>query len=55
MEITKTICPRCFKIFEISEEIDEVKCNFCEYIYDLPRFAVQDRHGDKYIAIGSVQ
>lgn len=42
MEIVKTICPRCFKVFSVSEEVDRVRCNFCEYDYELPRFIAGD-------------
>ena len=37
MEIAKTVCPRCFKLFEASEEFDLVRCIRCRYEYELPK------------------
>lgn len=54
MEIIKTICPRCFKIFSVSEEVEEVKCNFCEYDYPLPRFVPRERQGEQPWAFGGI-
>lgn len=44
MEIVKTICPRCFKIFSIpyDDEVDKVTCSFCEHIYEFPKFGPGD-------------
>lgn len=54
VEIVKTICPKCFKIFNVSEKIDEVKCNFCEYIYVFPklfpRVKVEADNGKEYMS-----
>ena len=35
--IVRTICPGCLKIFNACEELDVVRCNFCEHIYELPK------------------
>ena len=41
MERIKTICPRCFKIFDVVEDLDKVECFSCSYIYDLPKLIPQ--------------
>lgn len=33
----KTICPGCLKIFSVSEDLDQVKCDRCKYKYELPK------------------
>lgn len=47
MEIVKTMCPRCFKVFEVSEELDKVECVFCKYIYDLPKLVARVTDNEK--------
>lgn len=37
MEIIKTICPQCLKIFDAEEKFDEVECHFCGSMYTLPK------------------
>lgn len=54
MEIIKTICPRCFKIFSVASEVEEVKCNFCEYDYPLPRIVPREMSEDRPRVLGEV-
>ena len=44
MERVKTICPLCFKIFDVPEDNAQVKCFICGHTYDLPR--LMPRHED---------
>lgn len=37
MDAVNTICPSCFKVFPVSEEFDQVKCERCNYEYELPK------------------
>lgn len=35
--IVKTICPGCFKIFDASDKLEIITCNFCGHQYELPK------------------
>lgn len=39
----KTICPMCFKIFDVSEELDKVMCGSCGHEYVLPKLGQEEK------------
>ena len=46
MERVKTICPWCFKIFDVPENNTEVHCCICGHTYDLPRLMPRYEESD---------
>ncbi len=42
-ELMKTICPWCFRIFTVPDDMDEVRCLACGYIYELPKLVAKNK------------